>query len=212
VGTPPRLPLWIRRPAPTEAAVRTAGERKIARGVVGEISPDSDALVLRDGRVATVRPLAFEDEAGVAALLATNGAARSGFYALAKAHRSLDAGTRGTACEFVARVSGEDTVAGYAAYIADDGGGGELAGEVASRFAGVGLGTRLLRVAAHHAQLAGLQTLRVELHPGSDSTAAMLRDVGLSSHWKIAYPVTQVELSLGTTRPGWSTPGGAANE
>jgi ribosomal protein S18 acetylase RimI-like enzyme len=180
--------------------------------VIGETSPETDAIVLRDGRIATVRPLAPADAADVAALLTANGAARSGFYASAKARRVLEAQTGGTACEFVARVSGEDVVAGYAAYVADDSGGGELAGEVASQFAGVGLGTRLLRVAADNARLAGLETLRVDLHPGSDATAAMLRDVGLSSRWKIAYPVTQVELALGSTRPGWSTPGGAPND
>jgi GNAT superfamily N-acetyltransferase len=177
--------------------------------VADAISPDADAVVLRDGRVATVRPLVGEDEAGVAALLAAHAGARSAFYARAKEHRT----TAGAAPRaFVAHVHGDDALAGYVTYVADQRGGGELAGEVDDRFVGVGLGTRLLRVAAEHARLAGLETLRIDLHPGSDATAAMLRDVGLSRRWRIAYPVTEVELSLGATRPGWSTPDGAATE
>lgn len=96
-------------------------------------------------------------------------------------------------------------LAGYAAWIAD-GERGEFAGAVDPRFSALGLGTLLLRRGAGDALSAGLRALRVELHAGSEATAAMLRDSGLRTHWNLDHPVVHVDILLGTERPGWVTP------
>ena len=83
----------------------------------------------------------------------------------------------------------------------------EFAGAVDPRFAELGLGTLLLRRSARATRSTpASRALRVELHPGSAATAAMLRDCGLRTHWDLDYPVVHVELLLGTQRPGWVTP------
>jgi GNAT superfamily N-acetyltransferase len=184
----------------------SAGGRKIAADVSEDPRQDDDTIVLRDGRVATVALLQAADEPAVEALLTAGGGARAAFYARVRDQRSLQSGASVAGGEFVAHVGAQAEVAGYAAYLPDQNGEGECAGEVDPRFAGVGLGTRLLLTAAEHAQSSGVKVLRVELHPGSEATAAMLRDAGIVSRWTIAYPVTRVALALGTTRPGWATP------
>jgi GNAT superfamily N-acetyltransferase len=128
------------------------------------------------------------------------------FYTQATERRANATQPLAASGEFVARAAEGGQLVGYTAYLAGEHASGELAGVVEPRFAGVGLGTLLLRRAADAARLAGLKTLRVELPPGSDATAAMLRDAGLTSRWDLAYPVARVELTLGTSRPGWSTP------
>jgi GNAT superfamily N-acetyltransferase len=84
---------------------------------------------------------------------------------------------------------------------------GELAGVVEAHFRGVGLGTLLVHQAAERARKAGVEVLHVELHPGSEDTAAMLRDSGFATHWDIDYPIARVALQLTSgPRPGWTTP------
>ncbi|HVC84993.1 MAG TPA: GNAT family N-acetyltransferase [Solirubrobacteraceae bacterium] len=164
------------------------------------------AVTLRDGRSVTLAPLSAPDEADVVRLLDTLADPRAAFFTRAAAERG-HAGARG---ELVARtLDGE--LAGYAAWIAEDGGrAGECAGVVDPRFTTLGLGTLLLRRGARDALDAGLSTLSVELHPGSRALAAMLRDCGLHTQWDLEYPVVHVNLSLGTRRPGWQTPVAAA--
>jgi GNAT superfamily N-acetyltransferase len=160
------------------------------------------ALTLRDGCVVTLAAPTSADEADVARLLATLADPREQFFARAAAQRATAGPPHGA---LIARTSSGE-LAGYAAWIADDDGRGELAGGVDPRFAELGLGTLLLRRSAGDALDAGLRALRVELHPGSHETAAMLRDCGLRTHWDLDHPVAHVELLLGTERPGWVTP------
>jgi GNAT superfamily N-acetyltransferase len=159
-------------------------------------------VTLRDGCVVTLGAPTGADEADVARLLATVADPREKFFARAAAQRATPGPAQGA---LVARTSSGE-LAGYAAWIADDDGRGELAGAVDPRFAELGLGTLLLRRGADDALDAGLRALRVELHPGSHATAAMLRDCGLRTHWDLDHPVAHVELLLGTERPGWVTP------
>ena len=159
------------------------------------VSPDAEHanVALRDGRVVTLAPLRAADDAEVALLLDMLSDPRASFFARAVAARTADA------------VHGE--LAAYAAWQGEDGGRrGEFAGAVDPRFAELGLGTLLLRRSARDALEAGLETLRVELYPGSAATASMLRDSGLRTHWDLDYPVVHVDLLLGTQRPGWVTP------
>jgi GNAT superfamily N-acetyltransferase len=163
-------------------------------------------IVLRDERVVLIAPLVSTDQAEVARLVAEAADPRASFYARLveqRADRAKGPARRG---EFVARAAQTEALVGYAAYLGGEDGSGELAGVVDPRFAGVGLGTLLLRRAADDARRAGLKALRVELHPGSDATAAMLRDAGLTSRWDLDFPVTHVDLALGSSRSGWSTP------
>jgi GNAT superfamily N-acetyltransferase len=163
-------------------------------------------IVLRDERVVLIAPLVPADQAEVAGLVAEAADPRTSFYARLGEQRADGAQEPARRGEFVARAAETAALVGYAAYLAGADGSGELAGVVDPRFAGVGLGTLLLRRAAYDARRAGLKALRVELHPGSDATAAMLRDAGLTSHWDLDFPVTHVDLALGSSRPGWSTP------
>ena len=127
---------------------------------------------------------------------------RATFFARAAAARTADA-VHGA---LVARTATGE-LAGYAAWSAEQGGRrGEFAGAVDPRFVELGLGTLLLRRSARDALEAGLETLRVELYPGSAATASMLRDSGLQTHWDLDYPVVHVDLLLVTQRPGWVTP------
>ncbi len=168
------------------------------------VSPDAEhaTVTLRDGRVVTLAPLDAADEADVARLLETLKDLRVTFFARAAAARDGDAAHG----ELVARTPAGE-LAGYAAWSAEDvGRRGEFAGAVDPRFAELGLGTLLLRRGTRDALDAGLETLRVELHPGSAAIASMLRDCGLRTHWDLDYPVVHVDLLLGTQRPGWVTP------
>lgn len=153
-----------------------------------------------------VAGLGPDDAADVARLVDQAEDPRGTFYARAAERRAGTAQPSTPGGEFVARTAPDGQLVGYTAYLAGEDDSAELAGVVEPHFSGVGLGTLLLRRAADHARAAGLGTLRVELHPGSDATAEMLRDAGLTSRWDLAYPVTRVELALGTSRPGWSTP------
>jgi hypothetical protein len=163
-------------------------------------------VTLRDGGSVTLAPLSAPDEADVAQLLDSVADPRAAFYARAAAERG-HAGARG---ELVARTP-DGELAGYVAWIAEDGGrAGECAGAVDPGFGTLGLGTVLLRRGARDALDAGLSMLRVELHPGSATLAAMLRDCGLHTQWDLDYPVVRVNLLLGTRRPGWQTPVPAA--
>jgi GNAT superfamily N-acetyltransferase len=168
--------------------------------------PQQAAVALRDGRVVLLAVLDSGDAADVARLVDQTGDPRATFYAQAIERRADAAQPPASTGEFVARAAEGGQLVGYAAYLAGKGASGELAGVVEPHFAGLGLGTLLLRRAAENARRAGLKTLRVELPPGSDATAEMLRDAGLTSRWDLAYPVARVELALGTSRPGWSTP------
>jgi GNAT superfamily N-acetyltransferase len=160
------------------------------------------ALTLRDGRVVTLAAPTEDDQADVARLLATLADPREEFFARAATQQAGAGQPHGA---LVARTSSGE-LAGYTAWIADEDGRGEFAGGVDPRFAKLGLGTQLLRRGAGDALVAGLRALRVELHPGSQATAAMLRDCGLRTHWDLDHPVVHVELLLGTERPGWVTP------
>jgi GNAT superfamily N-acetyltransferase len=174
--------------------------------VVRGITPKPATIVLRDRRVVLIAPLVPADQVEVTRLLAEAADPRASFYARLveqRADRAQEPARRG---EFVARAAETGALVGYAAYLGGEDGSGELAGVVDPRFAGVGLGTLLLRRAAADARRAGLKALRIELHPGSDATAAMLRDTGLTSHWDLDFPVAHVDLALGSSRPGWSTP------
>lgn len=164
-------------------------------------------VALRDGRKVTVGLIAASDVAEVERLVNAAGDPRAAFFAQVTEQRD---GTM-TGAEYVARASDGGRIVGYAAYLVQDGSAGELAGAVDPEYWDVGLGTLLLRRAAQDASAAGLTTLRVELHPGTESTAAMLRDAGLASSWDLDYPVTQVQLALGTSRPGWKTPESSAD-
>ncbi len=160
---------------------------------------DAPAFVLRDGRSVTVGPLQAHEKADVQRLVGIADAARGEFYAQVAAERE-DADAQ--ALGLVAHDVKTGQVIGFIAYSTS----GELAGVVDPRFVGVGLGTLLLHQAAEHAWASGLEALRVDLHPGSEDTAEMLRDAGLASDWDIDYPLTRVTLRLGGSRPGWSTP------
>ena len=162
---------------------------------------ESAAVTLRDGRVVTLAPPTAADEENVARLLEALEDPRATFFARAAAAESSGV-TQGA---LVARTPTGDC-AGFAAWIARDEHHGEFAGGVDPSFAELGLGTLLLRRIARDAHSAGLQTLRVELHPGSQAIAAMLRDSGLHTHWDLDHPVASVDLILGSQRPGWVTP------
>ncbi|MGA2471365.1 MAG: GNAT family N-acetyltransferase [Solirubrobacteraceae bacterium] len=171
-------------------------------------SPDEPEpiVTLRDGRAVIVRELTPGDEAEVARLVGASADARLSFYERSAQQRGAEASGETPSAAFVALISADQRIVGYATYLAVDEQDGELAGVVDPAFAGIGLGTLLVRRAAEHARLTGLETLHVDLHPGSEDTAAMIRDSGFPSHWDLAYPVARVELLLGRTRPGWSTP------
>jgi GNAT superfamily N-acetyltransferase len=172
-------------------------------------APDraNSTVTLRDGRSVTLRELDSQDERAVALLLRACSDARERFFARAAQLREARSAATGiAAAAFVACSAEGDRVVGYVAYVADDARDGELAGVVDPAFAGNGLGTALVRRAAAHARENGLELLRIELHPGSEAIATMIRDSGLPSHWDLAYPVARVEIMLGRTRPGWSTP------
>jgi GNAT superfamily N-acetyltransferase len=154
-------------------------------------------FVLRDGRHVVISPLTADDEAEVAALLAGASDERRAFYEQAANER---ADRRAGA--FIAREQGDAAPVGYAAYAPS----GELAGVVDQSYSEVGLGTLLMRIAAEDAQRAGLESLWVELHPGSEATAAMLRDLGMPIHWDLLYPVAKVTLALGGPRSDRATP------
>jgi GNAT superfamily N-acetyltransferase len=154
---------------------------------------DRPAYTLRDGRSATLGPARVEDEAQIERLVSAADASRSALY-------EHCAGANGGA--LVAHDERSAELIGFIAY-ADT---GELVGVVDPRFRGLGLGTLLVHEAAARAAAAGIERLRVELHPGSEATGEMLRDAGLAAHWEIDYPVTRVTLRLGTSRPGWTTP------
>jgi GNAT superfamily N-acetyltransferase len=169
-------------------------------------NPKPATIVLRDERVVLIAPLVPADQAEVARLVADAADPRASFYARLFEQRADGAHGPVRPGEFVARAAQTGALVGYAAYLGGEDGSGEMAGVVDPRFAGVGLGTLLLRRAADDARRAGLKALRVELHPGSDATAEMLRDAGLTSRWDLDFPVTHVDLALGSSRSGWSTP------
>jgi GNAT superfamily N-acetyltransferase len=167
-------------------------------------SPDvgeQGVVTLRDGRVVTLTVPNDVDRADVARLLEALHDPRGTFFARVGEQGAADP-PHGA---LVARTSAGE-LAGYAAWIADGGERGEFAGAVDPRFSALGLGTLLLRRGAGDALSAGLRALRVELHAGSEATAAMLRDSGLRTHWDLDHPVVHVEILLGTERPGWVTP------
>jgi GNAT superfamily N-acetyltransferase len=160
---------------------------------------DAPAFALRDGRSVTVGPLQAHERAEVERLVGVADAARAEFYAQVAAERE-DAAAQ--AAGLVAHDLKTGQLIGFIAYSTSGG----LAGVVDPQFAGVGLGTLLLHQAAEQARAAGIETLRVDLHPGSEDTAEMLRDAGFASDWDIDYPLTRVTLRLASSRPGWSTP------
>jgi GNAT superfamily N-acetyltransferase len=171
---------------------------------------DGDAIatlsfVLRDERTATIGAFQPHDAADVQGLVASDDASRAGFYAQ-NAGAAADAATQAEA--LIARDAQSGELIGFVAYSAS----GELAGVVDPRYRGIGVGTLLVHRAAEQAGKVGLTSLHVELHPGSEETAEMLRDAGLASHWDIDYPMTRVTLRLGGERPGWSTPKPRAHE
>jgi GNAT superfamily N-acetyltransferase len=105
-----------------------------------------------------------------------------------------------------ARDSSDGRLVGYAVWRGGEDDAGEFAGLVEPDYRDVGLGSLLLRRVSADARSAGLSTLRVDLHDGSQETAAMLRDCGLATHWDLDYPIAHVDLVLGQERPGWRTP------
>jgi GNAT superfamily N-acetyltransferase len=160
---------------------------------------DAPAFVLRDGRSVTVGPLQAREKDEVERLVGVADAARGDFYAQVAAEREA---AEARAVGLVAHDAKSGELIGFIAYSTS----GALAGVVDPRFAGVGLGTLLLHEAADRARAAGIETLRVDLHPDSEATAEMLRDAGFASNWDIDYPLTRVTLRLASSRPGWSTP------
>jgi GNAT superfamily N-acetyltransferase len=164
---------------------------------------DARAFMLRDGRVVTVAQVRAAEAADVERLIAAADAAREELY-------SQSAGARGETEANGVSLSAHDVesgeLIGVVAYTALGERHGELAGVVDPRFRGLGLGTLLLHLAVEHATDSGLETLQVDLQPGSEDIAEMLRDAGLAAHWDIDYPVTRVTLTLGSERPGWATP------
>jgi len=152
-------------------------------------------FVLRDGRHVTLAQPRTEDGAAVASFIADHDGARADLYA--RARTAAD----GSAA-LVAHGPDRGPVIGFIAFAPS----GELAGVVAPAFRGVGLGTLLVHEAAGRAAAMGLRTLHVDLHPGSEDIAEMLRDAGLATVWNIDYPVAHVTLDVGGERPGWATP------
>ena len=160
---------------------------------------ESSTVTLRDGRSVSVAPQRASDREETARLIATSGDARAVLAELASARSGV----------FVARAASDDKpiVACVLWRAANEPqAGGELAGYVTPDYRGAGLGTLLVRRAAEDAVAHGLRELTVELYPGGEATAEMLRDLGLSARWLIAYPDSRVTLELGRPRPGWSTP------
>ena len=78
------------------------------------------------------------------------------FYAQATERRGNATQQLAASGEFVARAAEGGQLVGYTAYLAGEHASGELAGVVEPHFAGVGLGTLLLRRAAEAARLATL--------------------------------------------------------
>ena len=99
-------------------------------------------------------------------------------------------------------IARSDGPVGFAAWFED----GEFVCGVEESFAGIGLGTLLVRHSAAEAAAAGLAKLRIALPPGAHALASMLRDCGLVSTWDLEHPVATVELTLARQRPGWATP------
>lgn len=165
--------------------------------------PPSPVFVLSDGSAVELEAPRLRDEAEIARLVDQARDGRSAFYERAARTRAEEDGASSAA--LVARTD-DGQLIGYAAFLPTEERGGELAGAVDPRYIGRGLGTLLARRLAERAHRAGLETLAVELHPGSETTGAMLRDLGFATHWDIDYPATRVTLSLGVERPGWATP------
>jgi|GEM_PF-5814488 len=163
--------------------------------------PTPQPVTLRDGQVAFVGPPGAGDEPEVAELVRGAADARDDLFAAA---RRAHAGGRAGA--LVARGAADGRLIGCVAWVGGDDGDGELGGYVKPESRGLGLGTLLVRRAIADAAVGGLQRLRVELHPGSEAAAEMLRDLGLATRWSISYPVVHVTITLGQPRPGWSTP------
>jgi GNAT superfamily N-acetyltransferase len=150
---------------------------------------------LRDGRVVTIAARSPADDMAV--------------------HRLLDA--LGDTCvelfDVAARAGGalvarcaDGELAAAVAWTAADGLHGECVGVVDPAFCGLGLGTQLLRRCSGAALSSGVTVLRVQVNPGADDVAAMLRDCGLHTHWDLGHPAVQVDVLPGTQRPGWATP------
>jgi GNAT superfamily N-acetyltransferase len=159
---------------------------------------EETAATLRDGRSITLSAAAVADSGEIAQLLETAADPRPGLRAGAAVVEGANA--------LIARGVAQAELVGYAVWIRGEDGRAELLCVVDDAFAGVGLGTLLLRRAAAGALDAGVRTLRVELLPQARGLAAMLRDCGLHSSWALAHPVAHVDLLLGTARPGWATP------
>jgi GNAT superfamily N-acetyltransferase len=163
--------------------------------------PQHSTVALRDGRPIRLSAPSAADEEDIATLLEITNDPRGELFARAAAARG-----GGDGAALIARADHGGVLVGYAAWIAGSSGLGEFVGAVDPAFAGLGLGTLLLRAAAIDALAAGRGTLRVELSAGARALAAMLRDCGLCSYWDLEHPVARVDLVLDSTRPGWATP------
>jgi GNAT superfamily N-acetyltransferase len=150
---------------------------------------------LRDGRVVTIAVCSPAAAMAVHRLLDASGDSRVELFDVAaRAGGGL-----------IAR-GGEGEPAAAVAWTTADGLHGECVGVVDAAFCGLGLGTRLLRRCADAALSSGVTALRVQVMPGADDVAAMLRDCGLHTHWDLGHPEVQVDVLTGTQRPGWATP------
>ena len=146
---------------------------------------------LRDGRVVELRAATPKDSAALEPLRQSD-------------LRQSDLRPRDLAGAHVtvARLAGATEPAGYAAWFA----AGDFVCAVEAELSGQGLGTMLLRHAAHEASEGGVEKLSVELPAGAHGLAAMLRDCGLVSFWDLDHPISHVELAVNAVRPGWATP------
>jgi GNAT superfamily N-acetyltransferase len=164
--------------------------------IATQAASDNPVIRLRDGRGVSVSAAQNTDATDVERLIAAADAPRAALYQrIAAAHDER-------VLALAAREHESGRLVGFIACSRS----GELAGVVDPEYRGIGLGTLLLHQAAEHARDAGIEALEVELHPGAEETAEMLRDAGLATQWDIDFPVTRVKLMLGRERPGWATP------